>query len=545
MPSQALPVRQSLLKVSVGLSGIIHAFCSSAIATPLASSDDTLPEPAQQTFFQPLPSGSQPILSAALPISDISIGDRNLHLRPPVSIEQPSLLSVPTTPLEPTEFQKTDAKASEKRLCQLLESCDRDITFNIDATKATAIGELAEADAVSSKTFYVEDAGYSKASFLRSVNPEATNSGSADLESADLEAATRTATPLESASLEPVLLTSLALSSIDSSPASGSDAFSQRDSIKQRSIEWRSQTAQETGDLEAGSVRSDSDRALSSGSDTPAKLDDELGTIRAKPIRRGDLGILRLLQTSVPPPPPSPPIAFLSGRLSYIDSENALRLDSRLSDEVYQSGLAFRLYPDLSESTSLYAIAEAGIGRFERDGSRGYNELELQLGVRQEILPQTYAQIGLRNQRFYSRDFGDGQILGINYIDTSLSHRAILDKKTWLDSFYQARLGFSDPETSSRFRQTFTLSLNHAISKELRTNILYQLALEDYTQISRYDISHQFIGTLSYRVTPESRITLFAGTRFGTSSGSDPITSLINLDDTFYGAEVSVNLPLF
>lgn len=273
--------------------------------------------------------------------------------------------------------------------------------------------------------------------------------------------------------------------------------------------------------------------------------DDELGILRLQQTRsraNEELGILRLLQTAqAPPPPPKPPITFLTGRLGFFDSDNAFRSNSRRDESIYQSGLAFYLVPKLSDNTSLYAIAETNLARYDGLKLANYNEVEVQFGVRQRLSPRTYAQVGWRNQRLYTPGYRE-KLFGVNYLDTLISHRSILNSRTWLDSFYQARLGFANQDnlSPSRFRQTFTLSLNHGVTRELRTSLLYQLDFDDYTQISRYDTYQQLLGIISYKVTPESRITLFGGTRFGRSSNPS-----VNLDDTFYGAGINVSVPLF
>lgn len=275
------------------------------------------------------------------------------------------------------------------------------------------------------------------------------------------------------------------------------------------------------------------------------KLDDELGIIRVRQLRsraNEELGILRLLQTAQTPPPPPPSkriTAFLTGRLGLFDSENAFRSDPKLDETIYQSGLSLYLFPRLSNNTNLYAIAETNLARYENFESVNYNEIELQLGVRQRLRPRTYAQIGWRNQRLYSPGFRD-KLFSVNAIDTLVSHRSILSSKLWLDSFYQARLGFADPNSASRFRQTLTLSLNYGITPSLRTNLLYQVDFDDYTQVARFDTYQQVLGIISYSITPESRISLFGGTRFGRSSSPG-----VSLDDTFYGAGLNISVPLF
>ncbi|MGC1309984.1 MAG: hypothetical protein WA885_22380 [Phormidesmis sp.] len=273
---------------------------------------------------------------------------------------------------------------------------------------------------------------------------------------------------------------------------------------------------------------------------------DELGNLRLQQVRsreNEELGILRLIQTAQArartKPPSKQPITFLTGRLGYFHSENAFRSDPSLSEEIYQSGLAFYAFPKLSADTSLYAIAETNLARYEELDRVSYNELEVQLGLRQRLFPRTYAQIGWRNQRLYSPGYRE-KLFSVNYIDTLISHRSILNSKTWLDSFYQLRYGFADPETASRLRQTVTMSLNYGITRDLRTSLLYQLDFDDYTEVSRYDTYQQVLGIISYRLTPESRISLFGGTRFGRSSSPG-----VDLDDTFYGAGLNVNVPLF
>ncbi|MBE9063375.1 hypothetical protein [cf. Phormidesmis sp. LEGE 11477] len=268
-------------------------------------------------------------------------------------------------------------------------------------------------------------------------------------------------------------------------------------------------------------------------------LDDDLGTLRLQQTRSRkdeDLGILRLMQTAqAPPPPPKLPIAFLGGRLGFLDTNNAFRSETAIEDQIYQTGLSLYLFPRISEKTSLYAIAETNIARYEID----YNEIEVQAGLRHRLFRRTFAQVGWRNQRLYTPGYRE-KLLGVNYLDALVSHRRILSRRAWVDGFYQLRLGFADPAAASRFRQTLITSVNYAPTPQLRTSLLYQLEFDDYLEIDRFDTSQQFLGVVSYNVTPESRLSLFGGARLGRSSASG-----VDLDDVFYGAGLNVNVPLF
>ena len=121
-----------------------------------------------------------------------------------------------------------------------------------------------------------------------------------------------------------------------------------------------------------------------------------------------------------------------------------------------------------------------------------------------------------------------------------LSRRDILNNRTWLDSYYQARLSNSDPKVFSRFTQIVTGSLNYGFDPETRVSLLYQLFLDDYTEVPRHDTYHQILAQVSHDLSNTTRISLFTGVRFGRSS-----LSIIDFDDTIYGATINVNLPLF
>jgi len=304
-------------------------------------------------------------------------------------------------------------------------------------------------------------------------------------------------------------------------------------------------------------------RITPQSSENELEPEDDLGELRLQLQRSRkdedeDLGILRLRQTAqAPPPPPSPPIAFASGRLGFFGTENAFRFGEPVDSQIYQAGLSVLFFPKLSKTTNLYAIAETNIARYSDDdvtlffvdgnGNRNstqlsdpdYNEVEVQLGLRQKLFSRTYAQLGWRNQVLFDEGYRNRKF-SANYIDAQLTHRAILGSRTWLDGFYQARIGFTTSPRADRFRQTFTLSLNHRLSSDLRTGLLYQLDFADYTRTSRFDTYQQILGVVSYNLTPESRVSLFGGTRFGRSSNSN-----ITLDDTFYGASLNVTVPLF
>ena len=533
MQDQAFPVGRRLLKLGLGVSGVLSAICPSALASP----PEGIPEPEPK---RTLPESIEPGLDVATPPSkahpqrqkslhDRSVDEQNPGQKPALEVDLNKVAQPEPVQPAPLVDALMETRSRDRRLqqhtdnqldqlCYSLQRCEQSITLNVDATGATV-----------SDVFEVAPNVRVQNEQLPNVQPQ------------NIQAQA----PLDlSGDLAQVQ---------EDEPSEERDEDEQPDDLQESDVE-------------------------ASPEEPRGKVDDELGIIRTNPIRSDvDLGILRLLQTATAKPKePKPPFAFLIGRLGYLSSDNTFRsngfdpndflpegvsfngsrLNRRDNAQIYQSGLSLYLFPRLSEKTNLYVTAETNLARYEGDDlitnisldgdtirtertPPDYNELEFQLGIRHKIMPRTYAQIGWRNQSLYKFGYED-RFFSANYIDALVSHRSILNSRTWLDSIYQARLGFADPKRSSRFRQTFTLSLNYGFSKDFRTSLLYQLDFEDYTQISRFDTYQQVLGVISYGVTPEAKLSLFGGTRFGRSS-----ESRVNLDDTFYGAGLNVNLPLF
>ena len=551
MQGQAPPSIQRLLKLGVGIGGMLNAFCLAGIASPLPDSvsqyvslnaakqalnsqttlDSAKPESVSSTEWSPTPAASDwPRFM-----------ESKTQLKP---VLKPQLKRPPQ--IEPNSAFENRSTVEASFIGNFEPVLNKPV-LNEPVSKASL--EIAS-EAISGADAERFPQGADVSEWMvwpdRAIAPP----------SSTVHSLAHLCKGLERCEQQPTLSLNAASATVSDSP------------VAVEEVTRLAQTNRVQLDEELGIIRVNQQRS---------RQDEELGIIRATPLRSrdSDLGILRLMQrAAAKPAPPKQPSAFLIGRLGYLNSDNIFReAEDSISDQIYQSGLSFYAVPALSENTSLYAIAETNLVRFENGNSYpnrigrdsqgigkdlqdevitrerknpSYNEVELQIGIRQKLLPRTYAQIGLRNQSLYSRGYQE-KMLGINYIDTLISHRAILDSKTWLDAFYQAKLGFAsdgtskkDSDRASRLRQTLTLSLNHGFTKDLRTSLVYQLDFEDYTQTVRSDFYQQLLAVISFSATPESRFTLFGGTRFGRSSDPD-----IDLEDTFYGAGLTVNLPLF
>ncbi|MEM9907097.1 MAG: hypothetical protein AAF921_18940 [Cyanobacteria bacterium P01_D01_bin.44] len=279
---------------------------------------------------------------------------------------------------------------------------------------------------------------------------------------------------------------------------------------------------------------------------TETGLDEELGILRVRSqelVIDDELGLIRIqeleqLPIEQLPQPPTPTLGFVTGRANFLGGTNPFRLNDPLDDQVFQVGTGFYLVPKLGQYTDLVLGVEGNLVRYNEFPSVDYNELQLQAGIRQRISKRVYGQLTWRNQNLYTPN--GGSFFSADFVELLLSRRDILSSNMWLDSYYQARVSFSHPDRFSRFSQLGILSLNYGFTPQFRTTFIYQLFLDDYTQIRRDDIYHQVIGQITYDVTPTSRINLFGGFKFGSSTNDD-----VNFDEVIYGASFNFNVPIF
>ncbi|NEP17987.1 MAG: hypothetical protein F6J97_13955 [Leptolyngbya sp. SIO4C1] len=310
---------------------------------------------------------------------------------------------------------------------------------------------------------------------------------------------------------------------------SAEEDSAEEDSAEEDSAEEDS-AEEDSADSQSGSTVVDDELGILRLEAQDLQIDDELGLIRIREIE--DLPVEQL------PPPPVPTTGFVTGRASFLGGTNLFRLNNPLDEQVFQVGTGFYLVPKLAPDTDLVLGVEGNLVRYSQFPSVDYNEVQIQAGIRQRLNKRTYGQLTWRNQNLYQPD--DDNFFSADYVELLLSRRDILTSNLWLDSYYQARVSFSHPERFSRFSQIAIASLNYGFTPQFRTSLIYQLFLDDYTQVARYDTYHQVIGQITYDVTPTSRLNLFGGVKFGRSSDED-----VNFDDIVYGASFNFNVPVF
>lgn len=292
--------------------------------------------------------------------------------------------------------------------------------------------------------------------------------------------------------------------------------------------------------------------------DTSPESDPELGIIRVRNQPADpELGILRIREQPVVPetaPQEAPKVAFLNARLSVASSDNILLavndVGGLTGDEFLRPGISVAFYPPLGPQTFLISSADFGLQRYTTQSEFNYDDLRFQLGVRQGLFPRTYGQLLFTYQQLFRPGSPRFRFFENKALSFTLGRRDPLTDQLTLNSYYQVQwndaASKSSPNSSTnygdfdRITQFLGTSLNYTISPQWQTGVSYQITLADYTRQERYDTFHQLIGQLTYRLTPEVRMSLYGGWSFGRSS--EP---RIRFDDTLFGFTIDATVPLF
>ncbi|HEY9761796.1 MAG TPA: hypothetical protein V6D07_04685 [Trichocoleus sp.] len=294
--------------------------------------------------------------------------------------------------------------------------------------------------------------------------------------------------------------------------------------------------------------RSTDDSEEAEAEENPNIEDPELGIIRIRSaVEDPELGIIRIREQLPDLPTPSAseaaPIAFLTSRLSFVNSNNIfLSVDPVLGvigDQSVRPGISLGIYPALAEQTFLIATADLNFQRYINNRAANYDELRLRLGIRQGLTPRSYIQLSGTYQELFRPTLKD-RFFSNDALELLLARRDSLTPELALNSYYQVQMNFSTPQSFDRLIQFAGAYLSYQVTPRWQVGLNYQLTLADYTSFERFDTYQQVIGQLVYQLSPDVRLNLFGGVSFGRSS----IPS-VRLDDTIVGISLEGTWALF
>ncbi|OUC16650.1 MAG: hypothetical protein B0A82_00810 [Alkalinema sp. CACIAM 70d] len=259
---------------------------------------------------------------------------------------------------------------------------------------------------------------------------------------------------------------------------------------------------------------------------------------------RSELGDIQPLQPTKPTQPATPPrkqpTVQLLLRSSAFTSSNITSLrDFAPSDTVFVNGAMLLATPKLGDSTRLIALAGGNLVRFANRGDSNYNSVNFNVAIQQRLAPGTYGQLGWVQENLYRSDSGD-RLLRDNSLQLILGNQSQIGKKLRLDTSYELRASFADPDDQSRLNHTLGARLRYDITPQLQGALDYRLSFKDYTQVDRFDTEHQVSAMAIYNISRDVFVAGNVSYLFGRSSNSDN-----NPNNLSVGISLGVNVPLF
>lgn len=259
-----------------------------------------------------------------------------------------------------------------------------------------------------------------------------------------------------------------------------------------------------------------------------------------------ELGCLRLQNPIFPTAPP--PILYLIPRIDFFRSNNLLLGIDPINDGLIRPTLTLLAVPPLGPDTYILASVEGAFSRYFEVPTFNYDELRIRAGLLQRLSPSMTAEIGWTNQQLF---IANNEIPGFPYgrrflndqaVRFELSRRDQFNDRLFLNSIYQFRVGFSEPEDRSRILNVLFLSLNYDLnpSRTIQLGVDYQFSAANYTFVRRTDIYQQLLGRVTFSAFRNSQLSVYSGISFGDSTEQG-----IDFNSFVLGVSISVNIVLF
>ncbi|MBW4567929.1 MAG: hypothetical protein KME31_07870 [Tolypothrix carrinoi HA7290-LM1] len=267
--------------------------------------------------------------------------------------------------------------------------------------------------------------------------------------------------------------------------------------------------------------------------------------IRARPIQ--------LPPTVEQPPLPAQPVAkfkpigSLRGYVGFFATNNIFSSEvDPIQDGLVFSGLTLASAPlALGPKTYLSAGIDGNLIFYIDQSQFNYNQVRFYLSIYQQLSRRMYGELGWSNQQlFYAKDgdfFSAGdRFLNENSVRLSLGRRDPLTQRLVLDSFYELRFNFADPDSRNRINNSLLLSLSYYWLRSLQVGLDYQFNLSDFTLRQREDQYHRLYTHLTYGISDSTNVSLQGGVSLGGSTDQN-----INFDGWFFTLNYNWELGKF
>ncbi|WP_414566700.1 hypothetical protein [Anabaena sp. CCY 9613] len=250
---------------------------------------------------------------------------------------------------------------------------------------------------------------------------------------------------------------------------------------------------------------------------------------------------------SVPelPQPVLKPTGNLQARLGFYQTSNIFSSNIDLIDDgLIFSGLRLAsVYIPVGSQTYINGLIDGNFIRYINQSTFNYNQVRFDVSLYHQLSPRLYGAIGWSNQQFFYARNSDRFQAGDRFLDENslrlfLFRRDVLTPALTLNSFYEFKANFSNPDSRSRIINSGLIAFNYNLQQSLQVGFNYQLNLLQFTQQARNDYYHRLFGQVSYKISNSSSLNLQSGWTFGSSTDSN-----INFDGWFLS--INYNLLLF
>jgi hypothetical protein len=253
-----------------------------------------------------------------------------------------------------------------------------------------------------------------------------------------------------------------------------------------------------------------------------------------------------------PPLPAQPvakfkPIGSLRGYVGFFATNNIFSSEvDPIQDGLVFSGLTLASAPfALGPQTYINAGIDGNLIFYIDQSQFNYNQIRFYVSIYQQLSRRMYGELGWSNQQlFYAKDgdfFSAGdRFLNENSVRLSLGRRDPLTQRLVLDSFYELRLNFADPDNRNRINNSLLLSLSYYWLRSLQVGLNYQFNLSDFTLRQREDQYHRLYTNLTYGISDSTNVSLQGGVSLGGSTDQN-----INFDGWFFSLNYNWELGKF
>jgi Putative beta-barrel porin 2 len=253
-----------------------------------------------------------------------------------------------------------------------------------------------------------------------------------------------------------------------------------------------------------------------------------------------EFGIVKPIAPPKPPEQPKPPTAQLLLRSSVLSTSNLTTLKGFApSATVLENNVMLLVTPRLGDSTTLITTLSAGQTSFTRNTETNYHQWGVSAALQQRLAPNMYVQGGWSQDQLYRNSSGD-RLLRDHALQALIGRQDTLSNQLRLDTAYEFRMSFSNPDDQSRVSHTIGGRLRYDWAPHLETAIDYRFSVEDYRKIGRNDTKHQVSASATYHISPEVFLNGTVSYLFGRSSDVSKTPDNFSL-----GVTLGANLPLF